>query len=571
MKLKRILYLLLFLIANVTFAQTYNFESISLENGLPQAQVTCMKEDTRGYLWVGTQGGGVACYDGLKFKVYDESSGIAGNIISAIEEDLNGHIWIGTTYGGVTRFDGKKFFNISRENGLLENNITSLSVDRNNKIYVGTSEGLNTIENKTISSLKPDIFSHNRTIKKVLKDTQGKLWFLANKEVYLYNYYEWLNINSLFKIKKAVNAVAQDKSGNIWISVEGEGLYILSKKSNDSYQIMPYQKNDELKNMSIQNIIFDTHNNIWLCLNDAGVAMFDGEKLQFFNPSNGFKASSITSVCEDRSGNIWFGTNGQGIIKYNPAPFVYYDNIPGFDASDIFGILSDTENNLWAAPNGNEVIKYNGKNTQTFNSKNGLNIIGARIIAQDKQGAIWVGGSNGLFSIKNNTVQKFKLLPDSTSVRSVLFDKDENMWVGTSGQGLYCFQGTNIIHYTRQNGLTHNYIHVLYQDTRGIIWIGTGFGVNYIEKGKIGNYHEVKEFCNDYIGSITEDKKGNMYFGTDRCVVQYNRSKFKTYTQADGLASSTIYSLITDNMGCVWVGTNKGIDKLNISSKGEVV
>ncbi len=572
MKFKQRLYILLLLMATkFSFSQTFNFENISLENGLPQAQVTCIKEDTRGYLWVGTQGGGVACYDGIKFKIFDESSGIAGNIITSIEEDLNGHIWIGTTYGGVTHFDGKSFFNITKENGLLENRITSITVDRKNKLFVGTSEGLNTIENKTISTIKPELFSRNKIIKNVLKDTQGKLWFLAGNEVYLYNNYEWININNLFKIKAAINAIAQDKSGNIWLSVKEEGLFILSKKNNDSYQIIPYQKNNELKNISVQHIIFDTHNNIWLCTKNSGVAMYDGKKLQFFNSSNGFKASSVTSVCEDRSGNIWFGTNGEGLIKYNPAPFVYYDNIPGFGASDIFGICTDKENNLWVAPNGNEVIKYNGKKPKTFNHKNGLAIEGARIITQDKQGNIWVGGTNGLFTIKNNSVQKFKLLPDSISVRSILFDRDNNMWVGCNGQGLYCFQDNNITHYTRQNGLTYDYVHTLYQDSQGIIWIGTGFGLNYIEKGKISNYRNVKEFCNDYIGSITEDKKGNMYFGTDRCVVQFNRSKFKAYTQQEGLASPTIYSLITDNLGSVWVGTNKGIDKLYISAKGEVV
>ncbi|HTA63424.1 MAG TPA: two-component regulator propeller domain-containing protein [Bacteroidia bacterium] len=571
MKFNKILYTLFFInLAGLLSAQTYNFETISLENGLPQAQVTCLKEDTRGYLWIGTQGGGVACFDGVKFKVYDEFAGIAGNIITAIDEDLNGHIWIGTTYGGVTRFDGRSFFNLTKENGLLENNVTAITVDKKNKVYIATTEGLNTVENKTVSILKTE-FIHTKSIKKVLRDTQGKLWFLAGDEVYLYNNYEWVNINNLFRIKQAVNAIAQDKSGNLWLSVKGEGLFILSKKNNDSYQIIPYQKNNELKNIDIQHVIFDNHNNIWICTNGAGIAKFDGKKLQFFNRANGFKADAVTTVCEDRSGNIWFGTNGEGIIKYNPSPFVYYDNVPGFDASNIFGIMTDKANNLWVSPNGTEVIKYNEKNTTKFNSKNGLSIRGARVIAQDKHGVVWVGGTNGLFSINNNAAKKYSLLPDSASVRSILFDKNNNMWIGTNGQGLYCFQEKNSIHYSQQNGLTHNYIHALYQDTRGIIWIGTGFGLNYIQNGKIGNYRAVKEFCNDYIGSITEDRQGNMYFGTDRCVVQYNRSKFKAYSQADGLASSTIYSLITDNLGNVWVGTNRGVDKLNISSKGEIV
>lgn len=571
MTLGRTLYLtLLLVLVKLLSAQTYNFETIGLEKGLPQSQITCLKEDTRGYLWIGTQGGGVACYDGLKFKIYDETAGIAGNIITSIEEDANKHIWIGTSYGGVTHFDGKSFYNLTKENGLLDNGITAIASGKNNIIYVASGLGLSTIENKIIAPLKSDIFS-NKTIKKIHRDSQGKLWFLAGNELFLYNNYEWININTIYKIKPAINAIAQDKSGNLWLSVQGEGLFILSKKSNDSYQFLPYQKNEELKNMAVQNIIFDSRNNLWLCTNGFGIAKLDEDKLQFFNKKNGFNADAVTTVCEDRNGNLWFGTNGDGIIKYTPSPFVYYDNIPGFDASNIFGILADRDNNLWVSPTGIEVIKYSEKSTTKYNAGNGLNIRGARVIAQDKEGTIWVGGKNGLFYIKDNIVKKYALLPDSSAVRSLIFDKDANMWVGTSGQGLFCFQGKNIIHYNKENGLTHNYIHALFQDSRGILWIGTGAGVNFIERGKIGNYWHTEGFCNDYVGSITEDRKGNMYFGTDRCVVQYNRSKFRAYTQTDGLASSTVYSLITDNSGNVWVGTNKGIDKLNISAAGEIV
>jgi two-component sensor histidine kinase/ligand-binding sensor domain-containing protein len=568
---KRIVYIYLFLtFAGLLPAQTYNFEVISLEQGLPQAQITCIKEDTRGYLWIGTQGGGVACYDGVKFKIFDETTGIAGNIITSIEEDLNGHIWIGTTYGGVTHFDGRNFFNLSKENGLLTNNATAIAADKSNNIYIGTSQGLNEVKGKMLSALKSELFTH-KTIKSILKDKEGQLWFLAGNELFLYNNRDWININNVLKLKPVINAITQDKSGDIWIHVVGEGLYMLSKKNKKSYGMIPYQNNKELKNINIQKMLFDSHNNIWLCTKGSGVVKLDGNELQFFNQSNGFKANTVTSVCEDRSGNLWFGTDGEGVIRYNPSPFIYYDNIEGFAASNIFGILADKENNLWASSGGNEVTKFNGKQSTKFNLKNGLVIKGARVIVQDKKGVVWVGGSNGLFFIEGNRAKRYFLLPDSVSVRSVLFDSNNNMWVGSNGQGLYCFQGNNVIHYNQENGLTHNYIHVLYQDSKGIIWIGTGFGLNYIENGKINNYRSVKEFCNDYIGSITEDRKGNMYFGTDRCVVQYNRSKFRAYTQKDGLASSTIYSLITDNTGNVWVGTNKGIDKLNISSKGEVV
>src|ERR1035437_4545942 len=115
--------LLFFLLGGSLFSQTYNFENISLEHGLPQAQINCMKEDSRGYLWIGTQGGGIAQYDGINFKVFDETSGLPGSIVTAVEEDYNGSIWVGTTWGGVSRYDGKSFANFATEDGLFSNKI----------------------------------------------------------------------------------------------------------------------------------------------------------------------------------------------------------------------------------------------------------------------------------------------------------------------------------------------------------------------------------------------------------------------------------------------------------------
>ncbi|HWY38907.1 MAG TPA: histidine kinase dimerization/phosphoacceptor domain -containing protein, partial [Bacteroidia bacterium] len=67
------------------------------------------------------------------------------------------------------------------------------------------------------------------------------------------------------------------------------------------------------------------------------------------------------------------------------------------------------------------------------------------------------------------------------------------------------------------------------------------------------------------------DKFGNVWFGTDRCLVRFDRHEFKSFNTSNGLTSSTIYSLITDNNGKVWVGTNRGLDKLEVSSSGEII
>lgn len=549
-------------------AQTYNFQTLSLEDGLPQAEVSCVKEDSRGLLWIGTQGGGLACYDGINFKVYDETSGLAGNIVTCLEEDANGNIWIGSTYGGLSRFDGKSFTTFTKENGLIAGPVRSICTDKKNRVLVATPGGLSCIEGKTISEIKQDIFA-KKEIKNILRDNQDMLWFLAGKELFLYNGNEWTNINTRFKITPSINCITKDKSGNLWMFVEKEGLFILSKKNKDAYQMIPYLKNDKLKDYAVTHIIFDSRNNLWLSTDKNGLYKVEDDIVRF-ERKNGFKANQIISACSDRSGNLWFGTDGSGLLKYNPSPFIYYDNIEGLDAGNIFGIDTDEEGNLWASPNGNEVLCYNNGNIKRYNESNGLATENIRFV-KIYDGTAWIGGNNGLFFIKNNKVQKFSLLPAGCSARSFLIDKKGNTWIGTNGQGLYCISGGRITHYDDRHGITHNYIHTLYEDKNGIIWIGTGNGLNSFDNGKFNNYLEEQAFCNKYIGSITEDNNGNMWFGTDRCVVCYDRHTFRSYNQADGLASSTIYSLITDAKGNVWVGTNRGVDRLTLSERSTIV
>ena len=563
--------LFFFLLGSSLFSQTYNFENISLEHGLPQAQINCLKEDSRGYLWIGTQGGGIAQYDGINFTVFDETSGLPGSIVTAVEEDKNGSMWIGTTWGGVSRYDGKSFSTFTSEDGLFANGVTALCCDKYNKMYVATSHGLNIIENKMVIPAKQDVFNKKNFIKQILRDKQQNLWFLTDNELYLYNYYEWINIKQLFKIKSNINTIAEDKSGNIWFATEKDGLFILTKKADGSYEILPYDKNEEVKNMYVQNLVFDNRNILWICTQGFGVGRFDGSKLSFFNRNSGFKSNAVSTVCEDRSGNIWFGTDGSGLIKYNPSPFIYFDNIDGFDRTSIFGILVDKENNLWAAPYGLGLMKFDGTKEILFNEKNGLTNKFIRSIVQDCTGTIWLGSGAGLFSMTKNVIQKAKFFPENMSVRSILVDKDNSLWIGTNGQFLYHYKDGKLIHYDDTSGLSHGYIHTMCLDSKGTLWIGTGNGVNTYKDGKITNFKFSSGFCNDYIGSITEDKFGNIWFGTDRCLVRYNGHEFKSFNSSNGLASSTIYSLITDNKGKVWVGTNRGLDKLEVSPAGEIL
>ena len=84
------------------------FEHITIEDGLSQNTGLAIFQDSKGYLWVGTQDG-LNRYDGYTFRIYkhdpDDPNSISHNSILALEEDQDGYLWIGTRGGGLNRFD----------------------------------------------------------------------------------------------------------------------------------------------------------------------------------------------------------------------------------------------------------------------------------------------------------------------------------------------------------------------------------------------------------------------------------------------------------------------------------
>src|ERR1700753_2170019 len=106
--------LLLLLFAVLTGqAQPVNlrFEHLGTEAGLSQSNITCILQDSRGYMWFGTRDG-LDRYDGYEFTVYKNINGdpksLSNNFITERTEDRNGYVWIATWGGAVNRYDRTK-------------------------------------------------------------------------------------------------------------------------------------------------------------------------------------------------------------------------------------------------------------------------------------------------------------------------------------------------------------------------------------------------------------------------------------------------------------------------------
>ncbi len=103
--------------------------------------VICSVIDSKGNIWFGTWGAGLARFDGKRWKNFTTRDGLSGNIVNSLAIDRHGVLWIGTDRG-VSRYDQNGFINYNKETGLFSDTVYAIAIDEQNNKWFGTYGGL---------------------------------------------------------------------------------------------------------------------------------------------------------------------------------------------------------------------------------------------------------------------------------------------------------------------------------------------------------------------------------------------------------------------------------------------
>ncbi|HEX6431762.1 MAG TPA: two-component regulator propeller domain-containing protein [Niastella sp.] len=162
-------------------------------NDLTSNDIFCLFEDSKGKIWVGTNGDGITVVNNdrviARYSPLPQSNGTAplpiNGYIRAIEEDANGNIWIGTHGGGIAVYEpttGKWTIYTQENSQLPSNKIQCLHRDRKGKMWIGTFSGLAAFEaDKQLFTLfREKDGLQNNMIYQIVEDETGKLWLSTN-------------------------------------------------------------------------------------------------------------------------------------------------------------------------------------------------------------------------------------------------------------------------------------------------------------------------------------------------------------------------------------------------------
>lgn len=155
------------------------------------------------------------------------------------------------------------------------------------------------------------------------------------------------------------------------------------------------------------------------------------------------------------------------------------------------------------------------------------------------------------------------------NVHCGLRDKAGNLWFGTTGEGVYGYDGKGFTNLTVNNGLSSNRVWTMLEDRAGNIWFGTDGGACRYD-GKTFTRFPIPEPSGRKTGvsSIFQDKAGGMWFGTGGSGVYRYDGKVVTRLLSDAvivnpkmLKLNDVQQMLEDKTGAIWFAswTNEGV------------
>ncbi|HRO43799.1 MAG TPA: two-component regulator propeller domain-containing protein [Flavipsychrobacter sp.] len=159
--------------------------------------------DSKGNMWMATDGGGVCKYDGEKYERWNESSGFGSNVVYSITEDANGNMWAGTLEKGLFRLQGNKWEQFTKTEGLQNLNVYALQGTATGEVVIVNEDGIDE-------------------------------WYPQSKQFRHFNRRLGIDIDSTLAIP---NCIAKDKVGNVYVPFE-HGVIIFGAQSG-GYDVTP--------------------------------------------------------------------------------------------------------------------------------------------------------------------------------------------------------------------------------------------------------------------------------------------------------------------------------------------
>jgi ligand-binding sensor domain-containing protein/signal transduction histidine kinase len=549
---------------NLIEGDDVRFLRLSGVEGLSQNRVTQIVQDDQGFMWLATQQG-VDRYDGYQFRMFKndprQANSLCGVFMLALFKDRSGTLWMGCEHG-LDRFDPSTetfvHYQITSDTVAHSSDaVRHIYEDAHGFLWLSTGHGLCRLDPNT-----------------------GKTtWYRHNAD------------DRLSLSNDNIKSSGEDRHGVFWVA-SGEGLDAFDPNTSRVTFHVPLHEPHELS------FYEDRHGVFWiLSASGNGLAVLDRERglvtrYLFAEELPGLPLTGVIQMLEDREGNLWVATLSDGLLRFDRenARLIRYRNDPSnpdsLPENRITTLLKDREDNIWVGLGATQPTFFTPRpppfKSLPFDSGNRANL-GERfvdVVFEDHEGALWIGTTGALNRCDSTGRQcTHYAIPGrgvASDVLSLTEDGSGILWVGTSGQGLCRFDKTSgsckVFRHASgdPSSVSNNTISDLLIDREGIIWIGTGDGLNRFDPvtERFTVYRdEASPSSAGQMGSMVEDHDGNLWIGSEGSgLLKFDRNTQRLRAGVATVSNPYVSAVYIDRTNTLWAGTFNGLDRLDLST-----
>lgn len=570
----------------------YRFLSYGVKEPLYRLKgnyVYTLCEDRQKRLWVGSDAGLdlIDLQTGLSLPASDlgavsELSSLFNSFVRSVVQTTDGNIWVVTdkmlwcleldSSGVVTAFYRMQAEADESVSAIAEIE-GGLCAGVGNCIYRIVKEGGNKLRKQQLSdAIVP--FSDDWRISCLQADGDF-LWIGSNRGLFRYyrqtktmKRYRYSSHREGMLSQAYITDMKLTSDGSLVVSTFN-GLNVYDRES-DTFSFIRRVENSEERGLNSNIIVclFTDGQDIWAGTQDGGVnLLYLSRRLEVarlgdipWKLSAG-RTPQISSVTEDKKGNLWIGTIEGGLYQMNPETeeVQHYAFTPNSSTSiisnNVNGILIDSDNHLWAYTWGAGISELDlNKSQPVFRQHSNGEVPGLEddfimsAVEDPVNKGIWFGATHGLI-FYDKSQERFSRINldvdvnEFESVGSLCVDRKNRLWFGTS-EGLFIIDLFSFARSRRHLNYVYlryklddkkstqvERINSVFQDSRGVIWLG----------GKGTGLYRV----------IADDM---------------NRFQFKHYGPAEGFDEKTVYGVTEDELGNIWIATENGLSRLLVNS-----
>lgn len=517
-----------------------------------------------GRIWMATDGGGIATFDGESFKLHNESNGFPGRIVKGLHTDSLGSVWAVTQDHGLYRYNGKW---MSVINDFPE--IRAIVSGRNNQLFFGTAGGVAQFQDSTL--IFPEW--NNNLLHRDVRDLcfiRDTLW--VGTDLGLLRVVD--GVIRFFGEKdglpsEKIVSLAAGSNGKIWVGT-AQGLAHI--KSN---LIVPFLGNEDLPVKRIRTICESVDGTIWLGTYSGVVRLRPENEFlpEHISVSNGLADNRIRKVFQEPSGSIWFATYIGGVSQLTNTSFEHFTPDPAQKFA--FSAISESPGNKCLAgvfENGLVEIAENGIR---WIDRRGYSV---RSISASHNGVQWFVHNEGLSYVQDDKVFSVALpdsLPDAflyhcavvgdsllISCQNRILVRSANPQKKEDFRSLASFESLEII---LDFELSKDKAIWAITDNQVGLWRNNWDEAKFLV---IDN----EELAGSQFTDIELDSFEHVWIGSlNRGVFRLSDGRVSRLHEGNGLKTNRVHQLLFDHLENLWVGGLHGMAQIILTAGNELI